>query len=429
MEKGAKGNGMKKHGRSGKLLGAFVLSLPFMPHRSLLLLPLFYLLFVAPLAAQEPVAPVTGWLATVDEATQQIVLSWHPSADASAMGYHICSGTPCLDYDTVYGRMDTTYRCVDHAATERHSYRIHVFDSAYNVSSLTPSFGNVVLTADVPRCSTEVTALWTPYEGMPGGVGQYSLLARLEPYDTAYHPLIVADSTGTFAHTFTIAEGTTRVWLKVQVVGGADSTLVSTSNIVAVDRFTVDTAAFFDILSLDYDSLFCRALLALSLDTAYHANPYVLSRSIDGNPWDSLAAIAPTEVPFHYVDSDINPFDSLYCYRLSVLDACGLNPRHSDSLCMVVPTPPEPAQAIPNIVVVGDDANGTFLPRLRGLKGDLYELFVYNRNGLLVYSTSDPDAGWTPSSSTPQGAYAYSLRVRFNNNRIKIFTGSVLVIK
>ena len=35
----------------------------------------------------------------------------------------------------------------------------------------------------------------------------------------------------------------------------------------------------------------------------------------------------------------------------------------------------------------------------------------------------------TPSSSTPQGAYAYSLRVRFNNNRIKIFTGSVLVIK
>ena len=41
MKKGAKGNGMKKHGRSSKLLGAFVLSLPFMPHRFLALVDRF----------------------------------------------------------------------------------------------------------------------------------------------------------------------------------------------------------------------------------------------------------------------------------------------------------------------------------------------------------------------------------------------------
>lgn len=381
------------------------------------------------LRAQEPVAPVTGWLATVDEASQQILLSWHPSADTAARGYHICSGNPCLDYDTVFGRLDTSYRCLDHSPTERHTYRIHVFDSAYNVSSLTPSFGNVVLSAEVPRCANEVTARWTPYEGMPGGVAKYRMLVRLDPYDTDYYPYLVVDTAGPFSHTFSIADGTTRVWIKVQAVGFGDHPLVSTSNIVSVERRTVDTAAFFSIRSLEYDSIHTRNLLAFNLDTSYHASPYILWRSIDGLPWDSLASIPLGEPPHGYADNTVNPYDSLYCYQLSVRDACGLNPRYSEAACTVVPTPPAPAHAIPNIVVAGDPANGTFLPRLRGLKGDLYELYVYNRSGLLVYSTTDPAAGWTPATSTPQGAYAYSLRVRYNDNRIKIYTGSVLVIK
>lgn len=393
----------------------------------LLVLPLFNL------RGQEPVAPVTDWLATVDEASQQIVLSWRPSADTAAMGYHICSGMPCLDYDTVFGRLDTTYRCLDHSATERHTYRIHVFDSAYNVSSLTPSFGNIVLTADVPRCATQVTASWTPYEGMPGGVDRYCLLVRLEPYDDQYVPYTVSDALGPFSHTFSIDEGTTRVWLKVQAIGPGGSLdhqpLVSTSNIVAVERHTVDTAAFLDILSLQYDSIDTRNLLSFNIDTSFHADHYTLWRRVDRQPWDSIAALVFDEPPFQYADLTVNPYDSLHCYRLSVRDACGLNPRFSDSLCIVVPTPPEPAQAIPNIVVVGDADNGVFRPRLRGLKGDLYELYIYNRNGLLVYSSTDPLDGWTPTASTPQGAYAYALRVRFNNNRIKIYTGSVLVIK
>lgn len=400
-----------------------------MKGRRFLSIAMFLLLPLAILRGQQPVAPVTGWLATVDEASQQIVLSWRPSSDPRTMGYHICSGMPCLDYDTVFGRLDTSYRCLDHLPTERHTYRIHVFDSAYNVSSLTPSFGNVVLTADVPRCSTTVSVGWTPYEGMPGGVGQYRLMACLEPYDTAYRTLAVADSAGPLAYSFVLDEGTTRVWLKVLALGRADTTLVSASNVVSVDRFTADTATRLDLLALAYDSLLNRATLTLALDTAYHASPYVLWRSVDGSPWDSLAALVADTTPLRYIDPDINPFDSVYCYRLSVLDACGLNPRFSDSLCILVPTPPEPAHAIPNIVVVGDEANGTFLPRLRGLKGDLYELYIYNRNGLLVHSTTDPLAGWTPTASTPQGAYAYSLRVRYNNNRIKIYTGSVLVIK
>ena len=395
------------------------------------LLLLLALAFPAAMQAQssDPVAPVTDWLASVDEASQQIVLSWRPSADTSAVGYCICSGVPCHFYDSIYGRLDTVYRCLDHPATEPHTYRVHVFDADSNTSSLTPSFGNVVLSADVPRCSTVVTASWTPYVGMPSGVQRYRLLVRIEPFDDDYSALFTADSTGPLSHSFEIGEGATRVWLKVEAAGFGAQPLVSLSNVVSVERQTVDTAAFMDILAVEYDSIGICNTVTFDIDTAYHASCYTLWRAIDNRPPDSLASLSFSAPPFRYTDTDVNPYDSLYCYRLSVLDACGLNPRYTDWRCVDMPTPPEPDWAIPNVIIAGSDANGTFQPRLQGLKGDLYELFIYNRNGLLVFSTDDPLVGWTPSPSTPQGAYAYALRCRFNDNRIKIFTGSVLLVR
>lgn len=400
----------------------------YKPYRAFMVLfLLFHFSHFTSLSAQEIVAPVTRWLATVDEASQQIVLTWCPSTDPQTMGYHICTGSPCLNYDTVFN--DTSYICVDHSVTESHIYRIHVFDSTYDVSELTPPFGNVVLSAEVPRCSTVVSASWTPYRGMPGGVYHYRLLARLEPYDSTYAPYFVTDSVGPYSFSFEIPDGTTRVWLKVQVIGYGGDPLVSQSNIVSVERLTVDTAAFLFINKVEYDSLEWRNILTFDIDTAFHSGSYILYRSIDGRPWETIATPVFSTPPFRYIDNKISVYDSLHCYMLAVLDACGLNPHYSNTNCVVVPTPPPPTWFFPNVVVVGDDVNGSFLPRLQGLKGDLYELFIYNRQGLLVFRTEDPDAGWTPDADIPQGAYAYSLRCRFNNNTVKVFTGTVLVIK
>ena len=76
----------------------------------------------------------------------------------------------------------------------------------------------------------------------------------------------------------------------------------------------------------------------------------------------------------------------------------------------------------------GDPDNGTFLPRLRGLKGDLYELHIYDRKGILVFHTDDAEQAWNPADVS-QGAYVYSLRVRFVNNIVKTYTGTVIVLK
>ncbi|MGX8712174.1 MAG: gliding motility-associated C-terminal domain-containing protein [bacterium] len=406
--------------------------------RSLFLLfPLFTFHFsLSPLQAQEPIAPLTRWLATVDEESQQIVLSWNASADSQAMGYHVCTGNPCLDYDTVFGRFDTTLFCADHAVTEPHTYRLHIFDSLYNVSPLTPLFGNIVLTADVPQCSTDVHVAWTPYKGMPTGVVRYQLYVRIEPSEEGYQPLYTTDSMGPFAYHFDISEEVTRIWLKVRATGFPDSLghagLVSQSNVIMVKRLTVDTARYLAISSVEYDSIEICNRLTLKIDTSYHDYPYTLWRSIDGTPWDSIASFLATDCQrsaVSYIDRDINPYDSIHCYQLSVPDACGMNPNYSQTQCVVVPDPPPPSIYIPNTVVCNDPANGAFLPRVRGLQGTLYELHVYNRMGALVFHTSDPGEAWIPGNNVPQGVYAYTLRCRFNDNRIQTYTGTVLVLK
>ena len=390
---------------------------------------IFHFSFSASLSAQDTIAPVTRWLATVVE--NQIVLSWTPTVDTQAMGYHICTGNPCLDYDTVFGRSSCNYICVDHDPLEQHTYRIHVFDSAYNVSALTPSFGNIVLSADVPQCSSEVTASWDPYVGMPGGVAVYQLWVKLEPFEDEYSIFYSVDSAGPLAYRFDLAENITRVWLKVHAVGFPDTItagrLVSQSNIVALERLTVDSAAFLQITTIEYDSINTSILLTFATDTFYHTDFYTLWRSIDGSPWREIAFL-PTPIS-SYTDYDINPYDSLHCYRLSVTDACDMNEKYSATKYIVVPDPPPPAAAIPNIIVVDDPQNGTFLPRFRGLKGNLFEMYIYNRQGILVYSTTDPAVGWTPTSAIPQGAYTYSIRCRYNNNVIKTHVGTVLVLK
>ena len=420
----------KEKGKRGKILAQVVRGGCF--SFFLIHLPVFLFPFSS-CHAQAPVAPVTGWLATVDSATQQIVLRWNTSADSTVMGYHICSGSPdsgCFDYDSIIGRFDTSYICVDHSPLEQHHYRLSAFDTAHphNFSELTPYFGNVVLTAEVPPCETSVTAHWNRYEGYwPDtllGQPMSHIQTRMEPFDTVFK--IRHSYTNSVAGEWNdeIPESVTRIWLRVMLLSNRG--FQAYSNIVMVERNTVDTASVVAIESVEYDSINTVINLTLDVDTAFE---YTLYRSIDGSPWRYVESFHPHQSPYLYHDSGINPYDSLHCYQLEVFDACGLNPRYSNTGWVVVPDPPVPAIAIPNIIVAGDDCNGTFLPKIRGLKGDLYELTIYNRQGLLVYHTEDQNAGWTPLASTPQGVYTYFLRCRYNTNNIKTYSGTVTVIK
>lgn len=377
------------------------------------------------LRAQEPVTLCQDWLATVDESSQNIVLRWRPSPDSNVMGYHICTGMPCVDYDTVFGRLDTTYICLDHSPLEQHTYRLHVFDSAYNVSQLTPSFGNIVLTAEVPECQPIVNVSWTHYEGMPGGMGLYKLMAMLEPFDTVFTQVGVFSANDSLQYFIDIPDNTTRVHVKV-LAYNQQSTLESQSNTVSVERRVARTACCNSISAISYDSVRRQIGLQLYVDTNF---TYTLWRSIDGSPWQVIDSIHPSQTECEYYDTDINRFDLLYCYQLSVADDCGLNEQFSRTVWINVPAPPQPSIYIPNVIVVGSENNDAFRPVTSGIMGDLYQLNIYNRSGLLVFSTEDPAAEWHPADNVQQGAYSYHLRIRFNDNKIHTYIGTIIIIR
>ena len=374
-----------------------------------------FLLLSLGVKAQVPVAPVTDWIASVDSATQKITLSWQPSADTAAIGYHICSGMPCLDYDTVFGRTNTRYVCQDHLPTEPHTYRIHVFDSARNVSSLTPSFGPVVLAGSLDPCANTVTVEWTPYVGLPDGTCSYTLRTPTGSYPLTASPF-----------TFSIDDTVTLLPLLVEMHGSGTGAkhYYSESNRVVLTRMPPDATGLASIVSVGHDSTALCNTLGFAAGVE---RPYTLWRSRNALDWEPLATLDP--LPAEYRDCDLSPRDTSCCYRLSVLDACGRNETFTAEACIALPTPEAPAAYFPNTLVQGDPVNGIFRPALPGLWPPPYDLYIYTRTGIQVFHSDNPGEGWRPDADMPQGVYTYLLRCRFNNNRIRTFRGTILLVK
>ncbi len=65
----------------------------------------------------------------------------------------------------------------------------------------------------------------------------------------------------------------------------------------------------------------------------------------------------------------------------------------------------------------GDSYNDTFKPSILGVASDGYELLVFDRWGLLVFSTTDPSEGWNGAMNNagdplPDGVYVWTLKAK-----------------
>ena len=388
---------------------------------------LLLLLLLLPFAlrGQQPVALCTDWLATVDSASQQLELRWVPAPGPAVAGYHVCTGDPCLSLGTVLGGQATGFRPAGLDPGVPHRFRVHAFDSLGNVSALTPFFGGMVLTAAVDPCDTVASVSWTPYVGMPGGLDSYRLLARFDPFDSLFRPLALCDSLGPLTARVGFPASATGVSLVVEAAS-ADGRLVARSAMVQAVRATADTARFFGVTDALYDSASRSVTLAFSLDTAFRSAPYRLLFSRAGGDFQPLAVVDASG----YVDRHVNPYDSLRCYLLAVADGCGLHERRSPPRCVDIPRPPDPLADFPNVLLAGDPDRGRFLPRVQGLMGDLFELRVFDRQGRQHFASDSPSLGWDPDAThSPQGSYVYLLRVRFINNSVRTYTGTITVIR
>jgi gliding motility-associated-like protein len=88
--------------------------------------------------------------------------------------------------------------------------------------------------------------------------------------------------------------------------------------------------------------------------------------------------------------------------------------------------------AIPNTFTPGESTNSTWQPAIRDIKE--LEVWIYNRQGLLVAHLEGLDAYWDGTHNgtpCPQGAYVYNLRYCTNHrpNKQQQETGTILLIR
>lgn len=382
-----------------------------------------------------PTAACRQRVATVDTAARRIVLSWDPSPDPDVKGYYICSGNPCLDYDTVWGRLNTVYHCpADLDCRAEHNFRVLAFDSCYQASPLTPNFHNPVLSLHADSCSRLLRFEWNRYVHMPDSVGRYRLHYRLEGIDGTF--VVERGPEGPFSFDTLLDNlAISRVYAWLEVVDVAD-TLRAFS---AVGQFAFhlgDTAAYLRLSPPRYDETLPSVTLTVQVDTDFMGDICYLVRQDDddtafhlvtsfsrGSRWPSR---------FSYTDTDIRRTALRYVYRLEAPDVCRQRVTRSDTVQLLMPEVSEPEAFFSNIIIPNDPEHNTFCPVYHSPLAADYSLDIFNRGGLRVFHTDQLGQCWDGTAHghpLSQGLYVYRARCRHADGSDKIYTGTILLIR
>ncbi|MFA5574561.1 MAG: gliding motility-associated C-terminal domain-containing protein [Brumimicrobium sp.] len=153
---------------------------------------------------------------------------------------------------------------------------------------------------------------------------------------------------------------------------------------------------------------------------------YEIYRSIDNGISFQLIATLPSNVRT-YTDYvlDINQQNTgEICYYIQAVEGTnifgGKNKSYSNQVCAYI----SPTIYIPNAFTVGG-ANPIFKPELRLIRVNDYSFEIFDRSGLVVFTTTDPNEGWNgrmrksiigKGSIAPEAVYVYRITVRDGHN-------------
>lgn len=387
-----------------------------------------------------PTSPCTLRLCSVDTLLGRIRLSWYPSPDTDVMGYYICMGSPCRDYDTVWGRLNTAYLCQEYLSPDslvpEYSFRILAFDSCYQASPLTPYFHNPVISLSADSCSRTLRFAWNRYINMPDSVLRYTLHYRLDG-DTQWRCHHAGASSPCQFDTLVGDLAVSHVVAYLSVHNIPD-TLAALSQLCSFDFPYGDTAAYLSISSISYDEDLPAANLAIDIDPLYPGPVCQLFRADgDEGPFSHIDDIGIDPlVPaarLDYSDRTINRAAGRYRYFLAAPDGCGQRVKYSDTVELLLPDVSIVDAYFPNAIIFGDPDLGRFCPQYVSPLVSGYHLAIYDRRGERLFDTDDLHACWDGTARSgqplPQGAYIYHARCRHADGSERIYKGTVLLIK
>ena len=385
-----------------------------------------------------PTAPCSLQVCNVENTLGHICLSWYPSPDTDIMGYYICMGDPCLYYDTVWGRLNTSYICreqLDQYNNDVYSFRILAFDSCFQASPLTPYYHNLRLEVKAEPCSRLLQCSWNRYINMPDSVGSYRLYYRLQGDDRWCKHIVGPEGPFTFD---TLIPDLAIGHLSVYVVAVNTTDSLSAFSLVHDFSFDdLDTAEYLRITDIQYDENTPSATLTFEIDPYFQGRTcYVYRATGLSNNFERIAELTRSatqpEQFLTYTDLAISRAAGCYVYRIGVPDICEQWIKFSDTAQLLLPDVSQPEAYFPNAIRYGDPDNGRFCPHYLSALAQGYSLDIYNRFGTHLFHTDNLYDCWDGNDiqgrPLPQGVYVYHAHCRYADGSEKLYLGTILLL-
>lgn len=152
----------------------------------------------------------------------------------------------------------------------------------------------------------------------------------------------------------------------------------------------------------------------------------IASAAQDGESWQSVGST--TDTTYTLEDSD----GGLLTYRIMAFEGGDSEHRQFDSLqSVVVSHQPYTTFWMPNAFTPLESTNNTVSPKCSSKKPENYSFTIFNRKGLVVFSTTDIEESWDGTFQgrlQPMGAYVYKINYRQNDGSDHYTVGTIMLI-
>lgn len=266
---------------------------------------------------------------SVDVESQKLNLVWTPSSSADVYGYVVCSGSPCIAIDTVWGADVSNYVCEQCNVEERSSFAVMAFDTCFNTSLRTETHTNIVLRAQRQDCSERVLLSWDEYRDFESGVEKYNIYYR--DAASAAYTLIMSSTNTEEELQIDLSLGSCSFYVEAVSNDG----IRANSNAVTVDVSVSRQVDFIEIRRVSVRENNTEVDLEFYVDASLPVSAYRLQRSVDGGSPSTVATLAYTgRSTLTYTDKlPSSAAEHLFCYTFSAPDECGLTYKSSASVC------------------------------------------------------------------------------------------------
>ncbi|MDR0790100.1 MAG: hypothetical protein LBO06_04835, partial [Bacteroidales bacterium] len=256
---------------------------------------------------------------STDITTQQVGITWTPSAASDVRGYVICSGEPCTTLATIEGKNSSSYTCSGCDPLNIHSLAIMSYDSCMNTSPRSDKHNNIVLSIQRPQCSNQVTLSWNQYINMEGGLAEYAVYSSNDNINFAQMTSVSSEMTSC-----QIGINTSLSDYFFYVVAVGNGGYNSTSNVVHLSIEAADVLDYLYIRSVSVLPSNNQIELSFFLDSTLAVEHYKLTRSSDGVSFDNIATLPYSgKGTFGYTDNLPQSAASvIYTYILHAPDVC-----------------------------------------------------------------------------------------------------------